>query len=238
MIEQATSIYRNARTPPALDGRGRRHRRAMQRAGHAQRRAHVKLAERLILCRMGISLRVRAIRSRSAAGPRGRLWSACRCGTHPRVPVAVAASLSTSLLRLSSWLPSSRTTAFVAGNRGVGDVALAVGAGAASPSPGRRPHSRSASQVRARTARPSGSQLASTPDRRRGSRPARTAFAPPPADRSGVPAARRRSITRRPSARIASASSCVKRPTCSASTSSSQSFQRQVPSGSIQMSSI
>lgn len=162
---------------------------AMQRAGHAQRRAHVKLAERLILCRMGISLRVTAIRSRSAAGPRGRLWSACRCGTHPRVPVAVAASLSTSLLWLSSWLPSSRTTAFVAGDRGVGDVALAVGAGAAGPSPGRRrPHSRSASQVRARTARPSGSQLASTPDRRRGSRPARTAFAPPPADRSGVPA--------------------------------------------------
>ena len=134
-------------------------------------------------------VRVRAIRSRSAAGPRGRLWSACRCGTHPRVPVAVAASLSTSLLWLSSWLPSSRTTAFVAGDRGVGDVALAVGAGAAGPSPGRRrPHSRSASQVRARTARPSGSQLASTPDRRRGSRPARTAFAPPPADRSGVPA--------------------------------------------------
>jgi hypothetical protein len=61
--------------------------------------------------------------------------------THPRVRMAVAASLSTSLLWLSSWLPSSRTTAFVAGDRGVGDVAVAVGAGAAGPSPGRRrPH--------------------------------------------------------------------------------------------------
>jgi hypothetical protein len=54
------------------------------------------------------------------------------------VPVVVAASLSTSLLWLSSWLPSSRTTAFVADDRGVGDVALAVGAGSAGPSPGRR----------------------------------------------------------------------------------------------------